>query len=90
MLSDRCLRVVSPSVPPERLATCNNGAKEIQFFQAGATPYGCYIGMEDGFRDGRQAWADGSTVEYMNWAAGLVTSNPHHNLIARMFLRDCL
>lgn len=64
------VRITFETMGPNAGETCNNGAKEIQFFQAGDTPYGCYIGLEDGFRDGRQAWSDGSTVEYVNWAAG--------------------
>ena len=58
---------------------CNNGAKEVQFFEAGDTPYGCYIGLEDSFRDGRQQWSDGSPVEYVNWAAGEPNGNEREN-----------
>ena len=53
-----------------RDATCNTGAKEIEFYEAGATPHGCYIGIQDTFREARRTWSDGSPVDYANWAAG--------------------
>ena len=30
----------------------------------------CWIGMNDQFREGRYTWADGTTVDFMNWAPG--------------------
>jgi hypothetical protein len=73
------VRITFDTMGPNAGETCNNGAKEIQFFQAGDTPYGCYIGLEDGFRDGRVAWSDGSTVEYVNWAAGEPNGGANEN-----------
>ena len=51
-------------------ATCNSGAKEIEFYEGGDTPHGCYIGIQDTFRESRRTWSDGSPVNYANWAAG--------------------
>jgi hypothetical protein len=58
-----------------REATCNTGAKEIEFYEphrsvGPASSHGCYIGIQDSFREGRRTWSDGSTVTYANWAAG--------------------
>ena len=38
------------SAPPEGYDTLtgNTGAKEIQFFEAGDTPHGCWIGLNHG------------------------------------------
>ena len=61
----------------------NVGAKEIQFFEAGASPHGCWIGLnaKNGHRQvsahGQVAmpsnaltWSDGSVANYQNWAPG--------------------
>ena len=32
--------------------------------------HGCWIGLNDQFREGRYTWVDGTTVDYMNWQPG--------------------
>ena len=48
----------------------NNGAKEIQFFESGNKPHGCWIGLNDQFQEKRLSWTDGSPVDYTWWAPG--------------------
>ena len=50
--------------------TGNIGAKEIQFFEDGQTPHGCWIGLNDGYAERRLSWSDGSAVNYQSWAPG--------------------
>ena len=50
-----------------REATCNTGAKEIEFYEphrstGAASSHGCYVGIQDSFREGRRTWSDGSAV----------------------------
>ncbi len=60
------------STPPEGYDanTGNVGAKEIQFFEDGVTPHGCWIGLNDEATQARLSWSDGSVVNYQSWAPG--------------------
>ena len=67
------------SQPPEGFdaLTGNTGAKEIQFFESGVTPHGCWIGLNDhtvgphlNAVEKRLSWSDGSVVNYQSWAPG--------------------
>ena len=63
--------------------TGNVGAKEIQFFESGQGPHGCWIGLNQGMQSygntqsqgqhggtGALSWSDGSIANYQNWAPG--------------------
>jgi hypothetical protein len=62
------------STPPKgyKTPTCNTGAKEIQFFESsgGYRPHGCWIGLNDAFKEKRLSWTDGSLVDFTFWAKG--------------------
>ena len=60
------------SAPPAGLdaLTGNSGAKEIQFFEDGVSPHGCWIGLNDNYQEHRLSWTDGSQVNYQAWAPG--------------------
>lgn len=66
------LKYPQGSTPPAGYdaLTGNIGAKEIQFFEDGVTPHGCWIGLNDNFQNRRLSWSDGSSVNYQAWAPG--------------------
>jgi hypothetical protein len=55
--------------------TGNTGAKEIQFFEDGVSPHGCWIGLNDNFQEHHLSWTDGSAVDYQAWAPGEPNAN---------------
>jgi hypothetical protein len=55
--------------------TGNTGAKEIQFFEDGVSPHGCWIGLNDNFQERHLSWTDGSAVDYQAWAPGEPNAN---------------
>ena len=65
------------SQPPEGYdaLTGNTGAKEIQFFEVGDSPHGCWIGLNDNFQERHLSWTDGSVVNFQAWAPGEPNSN---------------